>query len=258
MESGASAESAGVGNEGVVGISLFMGGDSTSELGGGADRGPRLSARPASMLQQEFSRGGLMQGLLLRYTQALMTADDPDRGLQPASLGGATTVPLAAADPRPDAVAGPGHDPATGGQHARRAPRRHHRAAGDLQQAGFIRYRRGHITVLDRVGLEGRACECYAIAKKELHRLLVGRAIPAGGCHERWWEQSRLGRQDGLSLPTCISSSGHLTAVTYPLHADYIQYSANFFRLPPPHMWGIELNGPATWKYFLYPVIRWQ
>ncbi len=99
LESGASAEIAGVGNEGVVGISLFMGGDTTpsSAVVQTAGHAYRLERR---VLKEEFDRGGLMQRLLLRYTQALITQMMPDRGVQSAPFGRAAAVPLAVADAR--------------------------------------------------------------------------------------------------------------------------------------------------------------
>ena len=154
MESGASAETAGVGNEGVVGISLFMGGDTTpsSAVVQTAGHAYRLAGR---LLKQEFNRGGLMQGLLLRYTQALIT-----QMIQTAACNRHHSVEqqlcrwlLLTLDRIP--VGRAGHDAGTGRQHARRAPRGHHaRPPGDLQRAGLISYRRGHISVLERTGLE--------------------------------------------------------------------------------------------------------
>lgn len=171
MESGASAESAGVGNEGMVGIPLFMGGDSTSSSAVVliAGHGYRLSSH---LLQEEFGRGGLMQGLLLRYTQAVMTAmtqtavcnrhHSIEQQLCRWLLLTLDRVPSGELVMTQQLVAnmlGVRREGITS-------------AAGELQQAGFIRYRRGHIAVVDRAGLETRVCECYAIAKKELHRLL--------------------------------------------------------------------------------------
>jgi len=171
MESGASAETAGVGNEGVVGIALFMGGDTTpsSAVVRTAGHGYRLAG---NLLKQEFNRAGLMQRLLLRYTQALMTQMN-----QTAACNRHHTVEqqlcrwllltLDRVSSRelimtPELVAnmlGVRREGIT-------------EAAGKLQRAGFIRYRRGHIAVLDRSGLETRACECYAVVKNELNRLM--------------------------------------------------------------------------------------
>jgi CRP-like cAMP-binding protein len=172
MESGASAETAGVGNEGVVGISLFMGGDTTpsSAVVQTAGHAYRL---PSRLLKEEFKRGGLMQHLLLRYTQALITQVTQtavcnrhhsveqqlcrwllltlDRGVSSREL--VITQELVAS------MLGVRREGIT-------------EAAAKLKQAGLISYRRGHISVLDRSGLESRVCECYAVVKKELGRLL--------------------------------------------------------------------------------------
>jgi CRP-like cAMP-binding protein len=171
MESGASAETAGVGNEGVVGVSLFMGGDTTPssavvQTAGNAYRLERLR------LKREFDRNGLMQRLLLRYAQALVT-----QMMQTAACNRHHSVEqqlcrwlLSTLDRAPShelimtqqlvaSMLGVRREGIT-------------EAAGNLQHAGFIRYRRGHIAVLDRIGLETRACECYAVVKKELDRLL--------------------------------------------------------------------------------------
>ena len=171
MESGASAESAGVGNEGVVGISLFMGGDTTpsSAVVQTAGHAYRLAGR---LLKQEFNRAGLVQSLLLRYTQALIT-----QMFQTAACNRHHSVEqqlcrwllltldrmkgneLVMTQELVASMLGVRREGIT-------------QAAGSLQEAGFIRYRRGHIAVLDRSGLEARACECYAVVKKELDRLL--------------------------------------------------------------------------------------
>ena len=171
MESGASAESAGVGNEGVVGISLFMGGDTTpsSAVVQTAGHAYRLAGR---LLKQEFSRAGLMQRLLLRYTQALMT-----QMTQTAACNRHHTVEqqlcrwlLQTLDRMPTNDLIMTQELVASMLGVRREGITE--AAGRLQQAGVIRYRRGHIAVLERAGLETRACECYAVVKKELDRLL--------------------------------------------------------------------------------------
>src|SRR3990172_3680538 len=171
MESGASAESAGVGKEGVVGVSLFMGGDTTpsSAVVQTAGHAYRLSGR---LLKQEFNRAGLMQRLLLRYTQALMTqmsqtaACNRHHSVEQQlcrwlllTLDRMPTNELIMTQELVASMLGVRREGIT-------------EAAGKLQHAGFIRYRRGHIAVLDRSGLETRACECYAVVKKELNRLL--------------------------------------------------------------------------------------
>jgi len=171
MESGASSETAGVGNEGVVGISLFMGGDTTpsSAVVKIAGHAYRLDRR---VLMQEFQRAGLMQGLLLRYTQALITQmtqtavcnrhHSVEQQLCRWLLSTLDRIPSGELIMTQELVAsmlGVRREGIT-------------EAAGALQQAGFIRYRRGHISVLDRSGLEARSCECYAAVKREIGRLL--------------------------------------------------------------------------------------
>jgi CRP-like cAMP-binding protein len=171
METGASAESAGVGNEGVVGISLFMGGNTTpsSAVVQTAGHGYRLAGR---LLKQEFSRGGLMQSLLLRYTQALITqmsqtaACNRHHSVEQQlcrwlllTLDRMPTNDLVMTQELVASMLGVRREGIT-------------QAAGSLQEAGIIRYRRGHISVIDRSGLEARACECYAVVKQELDRLL--------------------------------------------------------------------------------------
>ncbi len=171
MASGASAESAGVGNEGVVGISLFMGGDTvpSSAVVQAAGHAYRLESR---LLKQEFDRAGLLQRLLLRYTQALLTQVS-----QTAACNRHHSVEqqlcrwlLLTLDRMPTNELAMTQELVAGMLGVRREGITE--AAGKLQAAGFIRYRRGHISVLDRAGLETRVCECYAVVKKELQRLL--------------------------------------------------------------------------------------
>lgn len=171
MESGATAETAGVGNEGVVGVSLFMGGDSTTssavvQLAGHAYR------LKSDVLHREFTRGGPMQRLLLRYTQALLTQmtqtavcyrhHSVEQQLCRWLLLTLDRVPGAELIFTQEQIAG------TLGVRRESVTQ----AAGNLQRAGFIRHRRGQITVIDRPGLETGACECYAVARTETHRLL--------------------------------------------------------------------------------------
>lgn len=171
MESGASAETAGVGNEGVVGISLFMGGDTTSssavvQTAGYAYRLER------HILKQEFDRAGALQHLLLRYTQALMTqmtqtaVCNRHHSVEQQlcrwlllTLDRLPTNELIMTQELVASMLGVRREGIT-------------EAAGNLQRAGYISYRRGHITVLNRAGLEKNTCECYAIVKKEMARLL--------------------------------------------------------------------------------------
>jgi len=171
-ESGASAETAGVGNEGVVGVSLFMGGDTTSssavvQTAGHAYRMDRHT------LKEEFNRGGVLQRLLLRYTQALMT-----QMAQTAVCNRHHTVEqqlcrwlLLTMDRLPDRELVMTQELVASMLGVRRESVTD--AAGHLQAAGYIHYRRGHIGVLDRSGLERSVCECYGVVKKELDRLMV-------------------------------------------------------------------------------------
>jgi CRP-like cAMP-binding protein len=171
MATGASAESAGVGNEGVVGIALFMGGNSTpsSAVVQTAGHAYRLESR---LLKREFSRANLMQRLLLRYTQALIT-----QMMQTAACNRHHSVEqqlcrwlLLTLDRVPS-----GEFVMTQELVARMLGVRREgitEAAATLQKAGCIGYRRGHISVLDRQKLEDRVCECYAVVKKEYSRLL--------------------------------------------------------------------------------------
>jgi CRP-like cAMP-binding protein len=171
MESGASAEIAGVGNEGMLGISLFMGGDTTpsSAVVQTAGHGYRL---PGKLLKDEFNRGGLMQGLLLRYTQALLT-----QMCQTAACNRHHSIEqqlcrwlLLTLDRLPSNELVMTQELVASALGVRREGVTE--AAGRLQRAGVIRYRRGHIAVLHRSGLEAGACECYAVVKKELGRLM--------------------------------------------------------------------------------------
>lgn len=172
MASGASAEAAGVGNEGVVGVSLFMGGNTTpsSAVVQTAGHAYRLERR---VLLEEFNRAGLMQRLLLRYTQALIT-----QIMQTAACNRHHSVEqqlcrwlLLTIDRVPSAELIMTQELIASMLGVRREGITE--AAGKLQNAGCIRYRRGHIAVLDRAGLETRTCECYAVVKKELTRLLT-------------------------------------------------------------------------------------
>jgi CRP-like cAMP-binding protein len=170
-ESGASAEIAGVGNEGVVGVSLFMGGNTTpsSAVVQTAGEAYRLERR---VLMEEFNRSGPFQKLLLRYTQALITQmsqtavcnrhHSVEQQLCRWLLGTLDRVPSGQFVMTQELVAnmlGVRREAIT-------------EAAGKLQHAGFIRYRRGHIAVLEKAGLVKLSCECYSVVKNELQRLL--------------------------------------------------------------------------------------
>jgi len=171
-ESGAAAETAGVGNEGIVGISLFLGGHSTpsSAVVHAAGHGYRLER---SVLMQEFERAESTRRLLLRYTQALMA-----QICQAAVCYRHHSIEqqlcswlLATLDRvRPGNVVMT-HELVASLLGVRRESIT--QAAGRLQELGFISYRRGHISVLDEAGLRGCACECYEAVKVEMRRLLA-------------------------------------------------------------------------------------
>ena len=171
MEDGASAEIAVVGNDGMVGISLFMGGDSTPSRAIVQSAG--LSYRlPASLLKKEFNRYGPAMHVLLRYTQALITQmaqtavcnrhHSVDQQLCRwllLSLDRLPSVEIAMTQELIANMLGVRREGVT-------------EAAGRLQDAGLIHYSRGHIRVLDRRGLEARVCECYNVVRRESERLL--------------------------------------------------------------------------------------
>src|SRR6202161_2528918 len=183
MQNGESAEIAVVGNEGVVGISLFMGGDSTSsraliQSAGGAYR------LGAQLMKEEFDRGGPVLHLLLRYTQALITqmvqtaACNRHHSLDQQlcrwlllSLDRLQGTDMVMTQQLIAHMLGVDPKVATEG-------------ALTLQAAGLIVYKQGRIRVLDRIGLENRTCECYAVVKKEYDRLLPDKlgAYAANAC----------------------------------------------------------------------------
>ena len=171
MENGASAEIAVVGNEGLVGISLFMGGGSTPSRAvvQSAGTGVRLSA---GAIKEEFNRSGPVMHLLLRYTQALITQmaqtavcnrhhtlDQQLCRWLLLSLDRLQGNDLLMTQELIANMLGVRREGVT-------------EAALKLQKMGLIRYSRGHISVLDRPGLEQRTCECYAVVKLEYERLL--------------------------------------------------------------------------------------
>jgi CRP-like cAMP-binding protein len=171
MENGASAEMAVTGNEGLVGIALFMGGETTPSRAVVQSAGHAYRLK-AAVLRREFEHGGALQHLLLRYTQALITQMAQtavcnrhhsveqqlcrwlllslDR-LQGSELRMTQELIANMLGVRREGVT---------------------EAAGKLQEAGLIHYSRGHITVLDRPKLETQVCECYAVVKREVDRLL--------------------------------------------------------------------------------------
>ncbi|WKB55850.1 Crp/Fnr family transcriptional regulator [Eleftheria terrae] len=172
FEDGASAEIAVVGHEGLVGISLFMGGGSTPSRAVVRNAGEAFRV-PAAFLQQEFSSSTAVLHLLLRYTQALITQmtqtsvcnrhHSLDQQLCRWLLLTLDRAPpgkeLALTQELIASMLGVRREGVS-------------EAAANLRRAGLIQYRRGHITVCDRAGLELRTCECYAVVKKEYERLL--------------------------------------------------------------------------------------
>ena len=171
MENGSSAEIAVVGNEGIVGIALFMGGGTTPSRAvvQSAGQGFRLKA---NAVREEFDRAGPVMHLLLRYTQALITQmaqtavcnrhhtlDQQLCRWLLLSLDRLQGSELVMTQELIANMLGVRREGVTEG-------------ALKLQSAGLIRYARGHISVLDRGGLEGRTCECYAVVKREYDRLL--------------------------------------------------------------------------------------
>jgi CRP-like cAMP-binding protein len=171
LANGASAEIAVTGNEGLVGIALFMGGETTPSRAvvQSAGHGYRLKA---AVLKKEFERGGALQHLLLRFTQALITQMTQtavcnrhhavDQQLCRWLLLSLDRLPRNELVMTQELIAnmlGVRREGVT-------------EAAGKLQAEGLIEYSRGHITVLDRPRLEARVCECYAVVKKEYDRLL--------------------------------------------------------------------------------------
>jgi CRP-like cAMP-binding protein len=175
LEDGASAEIAVVGNDGLVGVSLFMGGETTTSRAVVQSAGMGYRMR-SQALKDEFSRSGAVLHLLLRYTQALITQmaqtavcnrhHSLDQQLCRwllLSLDRLTGLELTMTQELIANMLGVRREGVT-------------EAAANLQRAGLIRYRRGHITVTDRAGLEQRTCECYAVVRREYDRLLP----PAG------------------------------------------------------------------------------
>jgi CRP-like cAMP-binding protein len=171
MENGASAEISVVGNEGLVGVSLFLGGESTPsravvQSAGSAYRLLRVK------LKEEFSRHGELLTVILRYTQCLITQmaqtavcnrhHSLDQQLCRWLLLSLDRLPSDTLTMTQELIAnmlGVRREGVT-------------EAAGKLQKAGVIRYMRGKITVIDRTALEARSCECYAVVKAETDRLL--------------------------------------------------------------------------------------
>lgn len=171
MENGASGEISVVGNEGVLGIALFMGGDSTTSRALVQSAGSAYQLQ-AQLFKKEFHRNSELQHLLLRYTQSLITQmaqtavcnrhHSVDQQLCRWLLLSLDRLPSNQLTMTQELIAnmlGVRREGVTD-------------AAGKLQKRGVIEYRRGHITVVDRLALEKLSCECYAVVKKETDRLL--------------------------------------------------------------------------------------
>lgn len=171
LADGGSAELAVVGNEGLIGIALFMGGETTPNRAIVQSTGHAFRLN-GQRLKDEFHRNGPLQGLLLRYTQALITQmaqtavcnrhHSVDQQLCRWLLLSLDRLPSKELAMTQELIAdmlGVRREGVT-------------EAAGKLQRLGVIRYSRGHITVLDRPRLEHLSCECYAVVKKETDRLL--------------------------------------------------------------------------------------
>ena len=171
MANGSAAEIAVVGNEGILGISLFMGGETTSSRAVVQSAGHAYRLK-AQLLKDEFNRGGPVQRLLLRYTQALITqmaqtaVCNRHHSVEQQlcrwlllSLDRLATDKLTMTQELIANMLGVRREGVTD-------------AAGKLQREGLINYSRGRITVLDRPKLEKRSCECYQVVKAEFDRLL--------------------------------------------------------------------------------------
>ncbi len=177
MADGASAEIAVVGNEGVIGIALFMGGETMPNRAVVQSAGYAYRLK-GQVLKEEFNRAGELQQLLLRYTQALLTQmsqtavcnrhHSVDQQLCRWLLLSLDRLPSNELSMTQELIAnmlGVRREGVT-------------EAAGKLQSAGLIHYSRGRITVIDRPGLEARACECYQVVKTEFDRLLPYTVAP--------------------------------------------------------------------------------
>jgi CRP-like cAMP-binding protein len=179
MENGSSAEISVVGKEGVVGIALFMGGESTPSRAV-VQSGGSAYCLAGKLLKQEFHRHGDLQGLLLRYTQSLITQmaqtavcnrhHSIDQQLARWLLLSLDRLPGRNLTMTQELIAnmlGVRREGVT-------------EAAGKLQKLGVIEYNRGHITVLDRPRLEELSCECYVVVKRETDRIMALSDSPGG------------------------------------------------------------------------------
>jgi len=176
MENGSSSEIAGVGNEGVLGVALFMGGETMPNYAVVQSDGYAFKL-DASIIIKEFNRNGELHHLLLQYTQALLTQisqtavcnrhhslDERLCRWLLLTLDRLNGSELTITQELIANILGVRREGVT-------------EAAGNLQQAGLIHYKRGHITVLNRKGLEERVCECYQVVKTEFDRLLPYKKI---------------------------------------------------------------------------------
>jgi CRP-like cAMP-binding protein len=174
LADGSSAEIAVVGNDGLIGIALFMGGETTPNRAVVQSAGHAYRL-PGQLLKDEFLRNGALQGLFLRYTQALITQmaqtavcnrhHSVDQQLCRWLLLSLDRLSSNQLDMTQELIAnmlGVRREGVT-------------ESAGKLQRLGIIHYQRGHITVLDRLRLEALCCECYAVVKKEADRLMAPR-----------------------------------------------------------------------------------
>ncbi len=171
MDDGSSGEIAVVGNDGIVGISVFMGGESTLNRAVVQSEGQAFRLN-GSTLRMEFNRSGILQHLLLRYTMALLA-----QMAQTAACNRHHSVDqqlcrwlLLSLDRLPSNELVMTQELIANMLGVRREGVTV--AAGKLHKVGLINYSRGHITILDRSGLEARVCECYGVVKKEFARLL--------------------------------------------------------------------------------------
>ncbi|MFC6672107.1 Crp/Fnr family transcriptional regulator [Marinobacterium aestuariivivens] len=176
MLDGASAEVSVVGNDGIIGIALFMGGETMPNRAVVQSAGQAYRL-PGQLLKREFQDSIALQHLLLRYTQALLTQmaqtavcnrhHSLDQQLCRWLLLSRDRLPSDELLMTQELIAnmlGVRREGVTA-------------AAGKLQAAGLIHYHRGHITIVDRAGLEARTCECYAVVKREYDRLLPGSGV---------------------------------------------------------------------------------
>jgi CRP-like cAMP-binding protein len=190
MEDGKSGQIAMVGNDGVVGISLFMGGETTHSCAAVQNAGYAYRLR-SRLVKKEFLCDGPMQRLLLRYTQALLTQTAQtavcnrlhslDQQLCRClllSLDRLASNELEMTQELIASMLGVRREGVT-------------EAAGNMQKAGLIAYSRGHITVLDRAGLEARSCECYGVLRNELDRLVPRAATERSPFLQRFHISSR-------------------------------------------------------------------